>query len=120
MRIATIECVSHEWWLGEGRRRFGEYFGNWKFVCPVCGNVARVDEFRPHQEQGARPNSATQHCIGRYQSGRSAFSGEGKGPCDYAAYGLLRLAPCRVLVDGKEAQCFAFAEPGGDGDDGND
>ena len=30
------------------------------------------------------------------------------GPCDYAGYGLFRLSPRRVRIDGEIVHCFAF------------
>lgn len=109
MATATIEKMAHQDWLAEGRRRFGDDFDNWRFVCPLCKHVASVGEFRAYRR--AKPESATSECIGRYQGGRSAFGTEGTGPCDYAGYGLFRCSPIRIAVEGKERHCFAFAEP---------
>lgn len=95
-------------WEAEAERRFGPYSNNWKFVCPVCGNVQDPDDFRPYKDQGAQPDSCTKECLGRY-TGRGGF--EGEGPCNYAGYGLFRLSPIRVdCGDGKEPMhCFDFA-----------
>jgi hypothetical protein len=97
-------------WHTEGSRRFGPVFMDWKFVCPVCGNVASVRDFRPFKNKGSTPNSATCECIGRFTN--SGPSVKGSKPCNYAGYGLFRLSPIVVLQpDGQEVQCFAFAEP---------
>lgn len=98
-------------WKAEGERRFGPDMMNWRFECPICGNVASVADFRPYK--GATPNSATCECIGRYKAGKPAFGKirkKGQGPCDYCGYGLFRLSPVRVVQDGgKEIHSFAFA-----------
>lgn len=109
--------MRYEDWLAEGRRRFGQDFGAWKFVCPICKHVAAVDDFKPYKDKGATPDSATSECIGRYIPGSmKAFeeSKRTKGPCDYAGYGLFRLSPVHILTEGqdpkKPTHCFAFAE----------
>jgi len=108
--------MTRDEWLEEGRRRFGEDFMAWKFVCPICGHVQSVADFREYKDQGASPDSATFHCIGRYQeSCRRAFGDykeDGKpGPCDYTAGGLFRLAPVHIDVGTDEPRhAFAFAE----------
>jgi hypothetical protein len=108
--IQTFESVSA--WLEEGKRRFGDDFMVWKFVCPVCGNVAAVMDYAG---LGESPDIATKECIGRYRKERAHPFGEGKDkiaqPCDYAGYGLFRLSPVRVKhPDGHETHSFAFAE----------
>jgi hypothetical protein len=114
--IAPFVPVSytHAEWLAEGERRFGPDFMNWRFVCPVCGNVATIIDFKPFADKGATPSSATSECIGRYTAGREAISGQNSKtrPCDYAGYGLFRLSPIRIIeADGKEIHSFAFDEP---------
>jgi hypothetical protein len=97
-------------WQAEATKRFGDEPGNWKFVCPICKNVAAVDDFKPFKDRGATPDSARCECIGRYTLPKGkAIADEGK-PCDYAGYGLFRLSPV-VVVDGeRESHSFAFAE----------
>ena len=109
--------MTYDDWMAEGKRRFGEDLAKWKFVCPVCGHIAAVEDFKPHSAAGATPNSATCECIGRYVHGSKAFGPDGKvvGPCDYAGYGLFRLSPVRVSsapgTTGEYVRhCFAFAE----------
>ena len=105
-------------WLAEGRRRFGWDMMQWKFVCPICKHVQTVIDFKPYADRGARPDSARNECIGRYAGCEaSAFSRTHDlppgGPCDYAAYGLIQVAPVRVTMaaTGKVQHCFAFADP---------
>ena len=100
-------------WKAEGERRFGPDMMKWRFQCPICGNVASTEDYRPYADKGATANSATCECIGRYTGARPALGERkpGEKPCNYAGYGLFRLSPVRVVVEeGKEIHCFAFAE----------
>lgn len=101
--------MTHDEWMAEGKRRFGEVFGKWKFVCPICANVAAVEDYKPYKDKGATPDSAALECIGRYQ-GAGGFKPPAKGPCNYAAYGLFRIPGVVVETpDGKKTIIFAFA-----------
>jgi hypothetical protein len=111
--------MSYEEWHAEGKRRFGDDFFGWKFVCPICKNVASVGDFRKYKHKGATPDSATCECIGCYQENPAiAFPIEGEkrgSPCNYALYGLFRFPGVIVtgsphVKDGKEIMSFAFAE----------
>lgn len=71
----------------------------WRFECPCCQNVAGPADFKAI---GADPQSAAQECIGRHlPEARDAFA-KGDGPCNYAAYGLLRLGEVITMPDGSE------------------
>lgn len=103
-------------WRREGVRRFGPRMREWRFSCPVCGHVAKVADFvdladlTPEQACERAPRE----CLGRYlPRARPAFADgvevEGPGPCDYAAFGLFRLAPVEVLIpSGDVLDVFAF------------
>ena len=112
----TTPVMTHAEWLAEGKRRFGEEYSDWRFVCPICKNVAAVGDFKPYKDRGASPSSAVQECIGRYlpkDESHKAFgtSKERGKPCDYALYGLFRLPGVVIKFDdGKESMAFAFAE----------
>lgn len=114
LKIGQPITYTTEEWRAEGERRFGKNMMDWRFVCPICGNVASCEEFRQFESRGATPNSATCECIGRYTGGVGAFDDRkvGQKPCNYAGYGLFRLSPVRVIQEGKEIHTFAFAEPG--------
>ena len=102
--------MTKEEWIGKGKQLFGDNFEEWRFVCPGCGHIQSVGDFRIFKDRGATPESAREECIGRYTGGRSWMLGEGGSPCDYAGYGLLRISPVEV-VDGEEVfHCFAFDE----------
>lgn len=103
-------------WKAEGKRRFGENTDEWKFVCPACGHVARVIDFKPYADKGANPDSAYQECIGRYTD--AGAPEKGKQPCNWAAYGLFRISGHDVeLEDGSITPVFAFAAPEPQGGD---
>ena len=106
----TTPVMTYDEWMAEGKRRFGDDFQTWRFKCPICANVATVGDYRQYKDQGADPNSATCECIGRYQ-GAHGFAKDGKGPCNYAAYGLFRIPGVIVeTADKKKIIAFAFAD----------
>jgi hypothetical protein len=74
----------------------------YRFECPVCKHVATPADFK---KLGVDPQRAAQECIGRHIPGsRKAFedsdNADRKGPCNYAAYGLLRLGEVLLMPDG--------------------
>ena len=107
---------TQEEWMKEGKRLFGEEFLNWKFKCPMCGNIQTPEEFRKFKDNGASPDSARQECIGRYlpkDKVTTAFGDKNKkvkSPCDYASYGLFRIGHNIKLDNGKETVSFPFAD----------
>src|SRR5579862_1076953 len=104
--------MTHEEWLKEGEKLFGKQARHWRFVCPSCGNVATAAEFLPFKKGDVREAciSVTIECIGRYTGARGAFDPAKFKPCNYAGYGLFRINPVRVEMDGHEIHCFAFAD----------
>lgn len=113
-KMPVYESV--EEWQAEGKRRFGEDVKKWRFVCPMCGHVAAVQDFI---DKGVKDpaNAAYEECIGRY-TGAGAPSKENKGKgCNWAAYGLFGIPNGGAIVitgekDGEEtgAHIFEFAE----------
>jgi hypothetical protein len=100
-------------WMKKGKELFGEDMLKWRFVCPGCGCIQSVEDFRQYKDKGADPSSAYCECLGRYIGGSSwMYDKRKKGVrCDYAGYGLLRISPVTVIDDdGKEIKCFAFDE----------
>ena len=99
-------------WNQRGVKLFGEDRLNWKFVCPICGNIQSVEDFRQYQDKGATPASAYKVCIGRYSGGRSAFGykkkDENKTPCDYISSGFFRIGDTVIREDGENLCCFPF------------
>ena len=97
-------------WQAEGKKRFGDMM-KWKFVCPMCGHVASVQDFK---DAGAdSPDCAYVECIGRYQGKGSAEKGDSSG-CDWCAYGLFGIPNDNfdivVTPDGREEKIFQFAD----------
>lgn len=98
-------------WLEEGNNKFGK-IKDWKFICPACGHISRVQEYL---DLGAKENDAYQNCIGRFnKKGEDGMGGKDKGfGCNWAAYGLLgNLGQGRVVItkENKEIQVFDFAK----------
>ena len=108
---ATLErtTLTLEEWTARAIELFGPEPWQWRFICPVCGHVQKAEYFRPFINRGASANSAYQECIGRYTGARE-MKPKGQGPCNYVGYGLFRLSPVRVSVDGKMVHAFAFDE----------
>lgn len=108
-----IEFTKDEW-FAEGTRRFGNDFGEWRFVCPACGHVQAVKDFKPYKDQGAKPDSARTVCIGRFSgSTKNAGldgTGKAKGPCNYTCGGLFNLNPVKIKTEQGELTSFEFAE----------
>ena len=106
--------MTQDEWRAEGERLFGPDQCQWRFVCPICGNVQSPEDFRQYKDAGATPASAYKQCIGRYREhARRAFgSGEKEvsAPCDFAAYGLFRLGAVRV--EGVDYPIFDFDRQG--------
>ena len=56
--------LTHAEWLAEGKRRFGEDFNKWRFVCPVCGFVQSVQDYK---DAGAPQDAVAFSCVGRWR-----------------------------------------------------
>lgn len=97
-------------WLADGEKLFGKNKLAWKFVCPACGHVASIGDFK---ELDADGNDAYQKCIGRINGkGTSNQTDNGDG-CNWAAYGLFGTAgKGRTVIseNGKEVDVFDFAK----------
>lgn len=101
--------MTHKEWVAEGRRRFGSDSMKWQFVCPACGHVQSVQDYK---DAGAPEGAVGFSCVGRYLNGtpRDAFEA-GAGPCNYAGGGLFGLNP--LNVDGGHYFDFAPNATGG-------
>lgn len=81
--------TEHEW-RAQARERFGNDPMKWRFVCPSCGHVAAVEDWR---KAGAPEGAVAFSCIGRFTGDRAtaadnAFKKAG-GPCNYTSGGLI-------------------------------
>lgn len=105
--MSTLTRYTHAEWTAEAGRRFGADPMGWRFVCPSCGHVAAVREWR---DAGAPEGAVAFSCVGRWLNadGTRAFAGVG-GPCNYAGGGFIGLNPVAVDFDGREHRVFDFA-----------
>jgi len=105
-----IRKITEEEWRKEAIEKFGEDPLNWKFICPICGYVASVQDWK---DVGASEGEAAFSCIGRRTNNpKLAFGGapdKKVGPCDYAGGGLFRVNPVHVEFDGGVRETFEFA-----------
>jgi hypothetical protein len=100
--------MTHDEWVKEARRRFGDDPMKWAFVCPSCGYVATLKDWH---DAGASEKQAAFSCIGRYSGSKKHVFDKTGGPCNYAGGGLIGLNPVTVQFDnGKSCRVFAFAE----------
>jgi hypothetical protein len=103
MRKTTLEQYQ-----ADAIERFGPDMMNWKFVCPACGHVASVADYKA---AGAPEGTVGFSCVGRWSGAkRGAFEDGKPGPCDYAGGGLFCLNPVEVVGYGR---FFEFAEVSG-------
>ena len=107
---ATHKIMTIQEWRGEGTRRFGKDYMDWKFECPMCGHIASIRDFK---EAGAKgPNCACQECLGRYTGKGAPKAGDASG-CNWAAYGLFGIPDGKGIIvldeEGIGTECFAFA-----------
>lgn len=108
--MAEQQPITHDAWWAEAVRRFGDDLMRWRFVCPSCGHVASVADWKA---AGASAGEIAFSCVGRRTgAGDSNTFKRAGGPCNYAGGGLFELNPARVIYkDGHERRVFAFAEP---------
>lgn len=98
-------------WIAEGERRFGPDRMKWRFICPSCGYVASVQEWK---DAGAQGGAVAFSCVGRYTGSRKELGDKTGGPCNYAGGGLFRLNPIEITHSGGTTHLFAFAESKGE------
>lgn len=91
--------ITSEQWEAEGEKLFGKDKMKWRFICPSCGHVASVQDWK---DAGAGPGEIAFSCVGRHlKDSANAFSKETKkgGPCNYAGGGLFRINTKHVEDD---------------------
>ena len=104
-RIVRIYQSVDEWHK-EAIGRFGDDRMKWKFVCPSCGHVAAVADWKA---AGATDGEVAFSCVGRHIPGSKTL-GQKPGPCNYAGGGLFRLNPVEVRDGDKTHRIFDFAD----------
>lgn len=91
--------------IAEAEQLFGKDRAGWRFVCPGCGHIASVQNYK---DAGAPEGAVGFSCVGRWLgNGRDWVGQEGPGPCDYTTGGLINISPI-ILIDneGKEHSYF--------------
>lgn len=103
-----MRTTTHEEWTAEAKRRFGDDAMKWRFICPSCGHVAAVKDWK---DAGASEGEVAFSCVGRHLDADDAktFAQKG-GPCQYAGGGLFGLNPVKVKFGDAEHAVFEFAE----------
>lgn len=92
-------------WREEGRKLFGDDEMQWRFICPSCKHVTRVQDWK---DAGAPETAVAFSCVGRWSGAEDSATFQGRGgPCQYAGGGLIGLNPVRI--DGRKDGVFAFA-----------
>jgi len=100
--------------VAELQKRFGPDPMDWAFICPSCGDIATVADFKAALAEhpiASRPLASDhigQICIGRILGAPSRdekYAGRG---CDWAAFGLFR-GPEFVKVGDREMPSFRIA-----------
>jgi hypothetical protein len=107
-RVMNV-VIDQAQWYEVAVDRYGKNMATWRFVCPACGYVASVQDYR---DAGVPETAVASHCIGRYTDSRRAAFGEGRGPCDYAGGdGLFSINPVTVVLgEGNRRKVFDFAD----------
>jgi hypothetical protein len=101
------KVMTHAEWIEKGTELFGNDQMQWQFVCPSCGHVASIQDWK---NAGARITQAAFSCVGRFMSSPKSL-GQKPGPCDYAGGGLIGLNPVTVIFsDGDKVNVFDFWE----------
>lgn len=90
-----MRYITYAEWQAEGEALFGPDQLKWKFVCPVCGHIASVAEWKT---AGAPLLAAGFSCIGRWLDMPKTPSSykNVKGPCNYSGGGFFKLNPVSV------------------------
>jgi hypothetical protein len=119
MTTSTVRWTQEEL-LAELRKRFGDDWHNWAFVCPACKDVATGADFEKalldqrRVDTNGRPaveRYLGQECIGRVLGALKGAHEEWKGRgCDWCAFGLFRGPDLVVFPDGHEAGSFKIAD----------
>lgn len=95
-----MTMITRAKWEAMGHELYGDNKQAWRFECPMCHNVQSVErakrEWPELEGMGWQPWA---ECIGRYL--------EGRGGCDWAAYGLFR-GPLEIDAPEQEALLPAF------------
>lgn len=105
-----VRRLSLQAWQEQARQRFGDDPMKWRFICPSCGHVAAMEDWK---NAGAPAGAVAFSCIGRYigdqkAAADAAFRNKG-GPCNYTSGGLFCINKVFLDIDGVESPAFEVA-----------
>lgn len=107
--VNKIEMNIEEW-IAKGEKLFGPDRLKWKFVCPSCGNIQSVADFRQFKDRNATPRDANYICIGRLDGHINVPMFTKPGPCNYSSGGLFNINPITIKDGNLKYTSFAFFE----------
>jgi hypothetical protein len=101
--------ISHADWLAAAQERYGKHAKDWRFVCAACGHPQSAKDFADAGVDPKKiPDTLGISCVGRWlPAPRDAFD-KGPGPCNYAGYGLFRISPIHVVIEGQDEPVYVF------------
>lgn len=97
---------SQDEWKKEAVRLFGKDSMKWKFICPSCGHIATVQDWK---DAGAPASTIAFSCVGRWLGKKEEAFQKGKSPCNYAGNGLFRINPVTIKEGDVVHKIFDFA-----------
>lgn len=109
--VERLSPRSQAEWIAEGKRLFGHDWMKWRFVCPGCGHIASVQDWK---DAGAGEGAVAFSCVGRWlDHQRDWLTGRGPGPCNYAGGGLFGINPVPIIMpDGTTKYGFDYDRSG--------
>ena len=117
-----MKTMTHDEFLAEAKRRFGESPRGWKFVCPMCGTVQSVQQLLDAViASGGKKDDVHGYigfsCIGRFtHQGDAGIDAHNRGEpwdkgCNWTLGGLLRVHTLEVIMpEGGKRPTFELAE----------
>jgi hypothetical protein len=99
--MTELRTITRDQLITELTDRFGDDKDKWSFVCPACGHVQTVKDFK---EIGVNPEHINFSCIGRFV--------KNIGGCTWTLSGLRGLSRIHTLeidCDGIKIPCFEIA-----------
>lgn len=108
--VQVRKKYTREEWEAEAIKRFGDDHNDWRFVCPSCGIIVGVQDYK---DAGLPSSMIGFSCVGRGNNKPKAVEmcekNKGDG-CNYAGGGLIGLNPITVVfIDGHVNSFFDFA-----------
>ena len=100
-----MKTYTHDDWVTEAKKLFGDDLKKWSFVCPQCKTAQTIQDFIDAGVEKERISTAIAFsCIGRFT--------EDKG-CDWTLGGLFHIHKVEIIMeDGKNHPAFEFSEEG--------